>query len=153
MTPSQARNAIKKALVEIVDPKPKKTEIDAMWRHFNNQCAFCGKQLERADRIGHADHLVPAAKGGHNHIYNRVLACSTCNGDQKLDSDWQVFLDEAKGKDAEKITRKMKILEWQVSHRAECSVADKNIAGALNAAEEAIHAFNTACDKVRSLRT
>ena len=65
MSPRQARNAIKKALVEIIDPKPKKKAIDAMWKHFESRCAFCEKKLKREKREGHADHLIllPPAEG------------------------------------------------------------------------------------------
>ncbi len=153
MTPSQARNAIKRALVEIVDPKPKRSEIDSMWKHFARSCAFCGFALDRKDRVGHADHLIPASKGGHNHIYNRVLACAECNGDSKLDSDWEVFLQQrCNGTEQEKQGRKECIQRWQKTKKAECTVCDQTVAKALAAAEEALAAFNQACDTVRSLR-
>ena len=153
MTPSQARNAIKKALVEIVDPKPKKSEIDDMWKHFSEKCAFCGTSLRREDRVGHADHLIPASKGGHNHIFNRVLACANCNGDSKLDTDWMEFLGQSPGTEDEKTGRRDRIEKWQAQHKAQCAVDTRQIAGALNAAEEAITAFNQACDTVRALRS
>jgi len=152
MTAPQARNAIRKALVEIIDPKPKSTEIADMWRHFQEQCAFCGKKLRRKDRKGHADHLVAAAGGGHNHIYNRVLACANCNGDEKLDHDWCAFLMEKSEPGAVFERRKRAIEEWRSQHKAQCSVENSDLAEALLAAEGAIRAFNKACDRVRSVR-
>lgn len=151
MTAPQARNAIRKALVEIIGPKPRKREIEAMWEHFESRCAFCGADLKRSDRKGHADHLVPAAAGGHNHISNRVLACATCNGDEKLDQDWVQFLEQAPAQE-DVATRKERILAWQQKHHAECSVEDSDLAEALLAAEAAIQAFNGACDHVRAVR-
>jgi hypothetical protein len=152
MTAPQARNAIRKALVEIIDPKPKKREIDAMWHHFESRCAFCRIKLNRKDRKGHADHLVPASAGGHNHIYNRVLACATCNGDEKLDHDWHPFLKGVKTEE-DIATRETRIEAWQAQHQAECSVEHADLAEALLAAEAAIEAFNKACDNVRAVRS
>ena len=37
------------------------------------------------------DHLIP---NGGNGLYNKVLACSICNGDEKREQDWQEFLKE-----------------------------------------------------------
>jgi hypothetical protein len=152
MTAPQARNAIRKALVEIIDPKPKAREIEAMWKHFQERCAFCGKKLQRANRKGHADHLVAAAEGGYNHIYNRVLACASCNGDEKLDHDWIQFLEQVKNAKEDFETRKGRIEGWQALHKAQCSVEKADLAEALLAAEQAIRAFNKACDRVRAVR-
>ena len=124
-----------------------------MWKHFHEQCAFCGKKLKREDRKGHADHLVPAAEGGHNHIFNRVLACASCNGDEKLDHHWLQFLGQVKNATEDFQTRKKRIENWQALHKAECSVEKSDLAKALLAAEEAIRAFNKACDRVRAMRS
>ena len=153
MTAPQARNAIRKALVEIIDPKPKPREIDAMWTHFHDRCAFCSEELKREDRKGHADHLVAAAGGGHNHIYNRVLACASCNGDEKLDHDWLQFLRQVKNAREDFAIRKERIETWQALHKAECSVEKSDLAEALLAAEEVVRAFNKACDRVRTVRS
>jgi hypothetical protein len=157
MSPSQARNAIKKALISIVDPHPKKRDKDAMWQHFNSSCAFCGTALVRNSRLGHGDHLVPASGGGKNHIFNRVLACSTCNGDEKLDENWITFLNrKAKEQnlnqdDARR--RKCLIEMWQEKNRTQCSVANETVAAALLASEHVLMAFNQACETVRALKT
>ena len=152
MTPSQARNAIRKALTGIIDPKPRKSEIDAMWEHFQRKCAFCGTKLKRTERKGHADHLVAATEGGHNHIYNRVLACARCNGDEKLDHDWLTFLASVAQDPKMRARRQQKIEAWQKQHRAECSTADSQTAAALIVAEKVIKVFNDACEQTRSLR-
>lgn len=37
-------------------------------------------------RVPHADHVVPRAKGGRDHIDNRVLACDECNIAKRADT-------------------------------------------------------------------
>jgi len=153
MSPSQARNAIRKALVGIIDPKPRMTDLDAMWDHFQSSCAFCSTSLLRASRKGHADHLIPSTHGGRNHVFNRVLACATCNGDEKLDGGWVDFLRIKTPDDEPEFTRrKTRIDAWQESRRAQCRVSNETVAAALIAVDEALVAFNQACAKVRTLR-
>lgn len=89
MTPALAKNTLRRALRAIVDPEPPKSEIAKLWEFFKSACAYCGRNLSRNSREGHLDHLVHT---GPNHISNRVLACSTCNGDEKRDLSWLPFL-------------------------------------------------------------
>ena len=51
---------------------------------FESACAYCRKALDRSQRLGHIDH---ATTGGGNQLGNLILACSRCNGDEKLDQD------------------------------------------------------------------
>ena len=74
MTPPQARNAIKKCLKAVIDPKPNKLEIDRLWEYFGARCAYCGQQMERASRVAHKDHLIAEADGGRNQLGNLVLS-------------------------------------------------------------------------------
>jgi len=92
MTPSQARNAIKKSLKAIIDPKPSKADKEKIWRYFENQCAYCGCELNPNDRKAHLDHVVAEAEGGSNQLCNLILTCAECNGDEKREKDWQIFL-------------------------------------------------------------
>jgi len=92
MSPSQARNAIKRCLKSVIDPKPDKAGIDQLWEHFDARCAYCGQDLDRASREGHVDHLIAETDGGCNRLGNRVLSCGTCNGDEKRELDWEEFL-------------------------------------------------------------
>jgi regulator of sigma D len=153
MTVPQARSAIRKALTGIVDPKPRKSAITAMWVHFDRKCAFCRRSLDRDKREGHADHLVAGASRGHNHIYNRVLACGTCNGDQKLDHPWEDFLRSVVCQEEDFTTRKQRIEKWQQNHKDLCKVDQGQITEALRAAENVITVFDQACDKIRALKS
>ncbi|MCP4785817.1 MAG: HNH endonuclease [Fuerstiella sp.] len=92
MTPSQARNAIKRCLKSILDPKLQAAEIDTLWAYFNGCCAYCGGQMDRPSRQAYKDHLVPEAEGGTNRLSNIVLSCGACNADEKRESNWEQFL-------------------------------------------------------------
>jgi len=98
MTPSQARNAIKK-IKAIIDPKPSKAEKQQIWQHFENQCAYCGCELNPNERQAHLDHLVAESEGGSNRLCNLILTCAVCNGDEKRELDWQTFLRQKCQKD------------------------------------------------------
>jgi len=116
MTPSQARNAFKRALKELVDPPLSKAQESALWDYFGNTCAFCGVPIERGSRKGHLDHLVPGSQGGRNALANRVLACHTCNGDEKLDSDWKGFLRVKCSSSIDLAARTERIEVWVKKH-------------------------------------
>jgi CRISPR/Cas system Type II protein with McrA/HNH and RuvC-like nuclease domain len=112
-TPSYAKNMIYRSLREIVDPSPKKADVERIWKFFDYKCAYCGKPLRKLHKEGHIDHLFPASLGGPNQISNRVLSCATCNEAEKLDGAWQEFILR-KNNDPEVVrTRIAKIHEWQ----------------------------------------
>ena len=52
-TVSQAKNLMRRAIREIVDPGPSRAEIDELWACFDNTCAYCGAGVER--RKAHLD--------------------------------------------------------------------------------------------------
>ena len=92
MTPSQARNAIKRSLKALIDPKISKADKTTIWQYFENSCAYCGFGLNTNERKAHIDHVIPESEGGSNRLCNLILSCSTCNGDEKRDMPWQNFL-------------------------------------------------------------
>ena len=92
MTPSKVKNSMRKSLLEMIDPSPSKQEVGRVWAFFDSKCAYCGVELSRVRREGHIDHLVPLSVNGVNHVSNRVLACGTCNGDEKRDVHWAEFI-------------------------------------------------------------
>jgi len=48
-TVSQAKNLMRRAVAEIVDPSP--TDVGPVWDYFENHCAYCGAAKTRcADR-------------------------------------------------------------------------------------------------------
>jgi hypothetical protein len=116
ITPSMAKNTIKRSLRAIVDRELSATEKTAIWNHFSSQCAYCGKELTREDREGHIDHLIPTTSGGTNHISNRVLSCPTCNGDEKREEDWKSFLNRKIVDPATREARIRRIQSWVQMH-------------------------------------
>ncbi len=92
MTPSQARNAIKRSLKALIDPKITKTDKAVIWQYFENRCAYCGCGLNPTERKAHIDHVLPESEGGSNQLCNLILTCPTCNGDEKREMPWQEFL-------------------------------------------------------------
>jgi len=106
----QTKNSIKRALWNLADPQPSKAEVQALWKHFESRCAYCGTKLNKDKRNGHLDHLVV----GRNHISNRVLSCGICNGDEKREQNWESFLASKCGNDTAKLQRRRKkILDWR----------------------------------------
>ncbi|MBN2584088.1 MAG: HNH endonuclease [Planctomycetes bacterium] len=116
ITPAYVKNIIRRCFSEIVDPSPTKREVDAIWQHFDNCCAYCGKSLQRKVKEGHIDHLVSASRGGMNALGNRVLSCSSCNEMEKLDKPWEDFLKSKARSDADFMKRYKRIKDWQAAN-------------------------------------
>ena len=114
MTPSQARNAIKRSLKALIDPKPTPQQKSLIWEYFQNQCAYCGCPLKRSERKAHIDHLIAESEGGSNQLCNLILTCPVCNGDEKREHAWQAFLLEKCGDDHSTYqARHDRISQWQ----------------------------------------
>jgi 5-methylcytosine-specific restriction endonuclease McrA len=152
MTPSQAKNAIRRALAGIVDPHPSQSQVHTIWEYFGHACAYCGRELKRSDRDGHIDHLVSTGVGGSNSLGNCVLACGPCNGDEKRDEHWETFLRK-KASDPELFAaRHNRIQEWAASHKA--PVVNEALAAALvKESDKLCAAFDSALGRLRSLKS
>lgn len=151
-TPSMAKNKIRRSLVAILEPYPSAEETDALWQHFGSCCAYCGRGIERALRTGHLDHVVSAATGGSNGIHNHVLACASCNGDEKREEAWRSFLNRKAESAQVALERSGHIEAWlaqakpsgvrpEVKRQAEAIIA------------EAVASYEQAVAKVRALRS
>lgn len=151
MTPSQAKNAIRRSLVTLIDPEPGKQQKAALKEHFNGRCAYCDKH---AGERPHLDHLEAGTKQGRNHISNRVLACEKCNGNEKLAHPWERFL-EAKcgGWDNQKFRERSARIHAWVTSGGPAPALDKEIRLKLDEeTERAIQAYDHACEILRALR-
>jgi len=113
VTPGYVKNVIRRSLREIVDPSPTKEDEERIWKFFNSECAYCGKPLNKLQKQGHIDHLVPSSLDGPNHISNRVLSCATCNEAEKLNGAWQEFMVQKNRDPAVLCAHMAKIHEWQ----------------------------------------
>lgn len=108
---SNAANRRRRAVEQIVDPYP--TSTQPIWTHFDSRCAYCDVELSQAKRDGQIDHATP---GLGNHLGNLVLACGTCNGDEKLDMEWAEFLDKKERDPVRFAERKARIDAWIAAH-------------------------------------
>jgi len=142
---SQAKNAMRRSLADLVDSPASQTEQDRLREYFQHRCAYCGAAAPR--REGHLDHAV--ADGG-SHVGNLVLACKTCNGDEKRERGWEQFLREKTADDdAQFAVRYARIAGWMAKNPSTRPPLPSEVVDALKTAETAINAFEQAYDAVR----
>jgi hypothetical protein len=152
-SPSQAKNAVLRCLRGIVDPYPTKKVVGRVWEYFDSKCAYCGTPLKRGDRKGHQDHLVAFKDGGANDIGNYVLACGTCNGDEKLAENWESFLRRKNPEDLTYLARKTKIEDWVALNAPNRRhVPDDQRRAVLDAFERIASVLETAVADLRRLK-
>jgi len=142
---SAAKNRMGRAVDSILDAWP--ASKDPIWDFFGSECAYCGVKLVRDERLGHIDHAT--SKAG-NHMGNLVLACSVCNGDEKLDMGWRAFLEQKVRDPAVRQERVARIERWQALHPKPELAASPRVA-ALDAELRAmIVAFGEKCAELRT---
>jgi hypothetical protein len=152
MTPSAAKNAIRRALTGVIDPHPNASQVHRVWVFFKSSCAYCGKSLLRGNRDAHIDHLISSGAGGSNALGNLVLSCGTCNGDEKRDQQWESFLRKKASDKATFDLRKSQIEAWVASCGA-VSAIDSTLTQMVAAeVDGAISAFDKALDRIRHLK-
>lgn len=147
---SQAKNAIKRAFADLIDPPPSEVTQRALRAHFADRCAYCGAEAKPRD--GHVDHADPARGSG---IANLVLACKRCNGDSKRQMGWEEFLALQCGTDAVLLAeRRSLILAWfGAGHPPPVEVPHELRALCNAALAEALAAFELAYGRVRDARS
>ena len=153
MTPSQARNVIKKCLKALIDPKPKKHDKDEVWSYFNNECAYCGDTLTQESRKGHIDHLYSEMEGGSNRLSNLVLTCATCNGDEKREANWHEFLAEKCGSDSMAYReRSQKIANWIEINGGQPKLTKEEIYMLSSEFDRVNQVLNESVEKLRNIK-
>lgn len=144
-TLSLAKNLMRRALKDLVDRVPTLAEQQRLREHFNDSCAYCSRPA--GPRDGHIDH---ADHDGGNALGNLLLACKTCNGDEKRERPWRQFLEEKCGKGSEVHAQRLQVIEaWRASHPIPPRTPTPEVAAALAEAERAILAFAEAYAAVR----
>lgn len=144
-TISQAKNTMRRALRDLVDPPPSRIEEERLRLYFDHSCAYCGAPAK--PRYGHIDHS--DSRGG-NALGNLLLACATCNGDEKLDTDWRAFL-EAKCPDRTVYgEREKRILNWRRDNPIPVRHQSASIEAAMLGAEGAIAEFEAAYCRLKA---
>lgn len=142
---SAAKNRMARAVESILDPWP--ASVDPIWDFFGSECAYCGVKLVKGERLGHIDHAT--SKAG-NHMGNLVLACSVCNGDEKLDVDWREFLEEKVSEQALRQERIERIERWQALHPKPELAASPEVVAADEELRAMIVAFGEKCAELRA---
>ena len=138
---------MRRALRAVIDREPSASEIAKLWEYFGSACAYCERPLSRGNREGHVDHLI---SGGTNHISNRVLSCPACNGDEKRDEDWLVFLQKKTLGQQIFRARRNRIESWHESTKSqEQSRIDAQVQIEI---DRAISAFDNAVANLRQMR-
>lgn len=150
-TPSMAKNKIKRSLLAIINPHPTPKQIDELWAFFNFCCAYCGIAIARNSRTGHIDHVVSSALGGTNCIYNYVLSCARCNGDEKREEPWESFLAKKASDSSVMAKRHALISDWLQRGDAESLPAEVNTE-ANTIIKQALADFDSAVIAMRELR-
>lgn len=153
MTPSQAKNAISKALLEIIDPRPSAAQKRKIRAYFENKCAYCGCNIPPEGRTGHIDHLIPRQQGGTNHLSNLVLACNICNGDEKLDQNWRAFIHQKVGDPTERQERVARIERWITDQGGPVTTAAEAFADVQKARSTVVTAFDEATRTLKEKRS
>ena len=147
MTPSQVRNAIRRGLHELLDRSLSNWEKHRLWEFFESSCAYCGLKLIRSERKGHVDHLVSRANAGTNGLANCVLACSTCNGDEKRDESWETFLLRKCADETTLRMRRSRIEQWVAKNASASSGVSKDFIEQEIA--RVLSEFDSACAAIR----
>jgi hypothetical protein len=145
--PPQARNSIRRALLYVAGVRFSKAYKERCRVHFADACCYCGTDIARASRQGHYDHAIAiASESSHFHL---VYACGRCNGDQKRERDWEVFLlEKCEGDKAAFRTRRQAILDWFATEPP--TMLGDNARRALKDAETlALSGFNQAVETLR----
>lgn len=142
---AQARNLMRRAIQEIVDPGP--ASVDPLGDYFESRCAYCDVLLVRGERDAHTDHAEP---DGGNHLGNLVLACGRCNGDEKRDERWLDFL-RRKAPDAVALRqREERILAWFVEHQRPTETHGPEVEQLLRCCEALVDEFGAACNELKA---
>lgn len=152
-TPSMAKNLMSRSLRAIVDPYPSTDEVDLLWKHFRSRCAYCGARVQREARNGHVDHLIASSSSGRNSIYNRVLSCARCNGDEKRELDWETFLKCKAKSQAHFDSRWTRIEHWKRLGESSGVLDAETATKVESIVQGALASFEDALRRMRELRS
>jgi len=102
------------------------------------------------------DHLVAASVGGDEEITNFVLACKSCNGDEKRGMDWKAFLRTKVENPSVRRKRATRIRKWVSSQRQVRTASaqarrTKVLRQVEREARQAIAAYEAAVARVRDI--
>lgn len=146
-TPSLVKNLMRRGLRLLVDPEPVAKDRQRVIAFFEHCCAYCGCRVKKGGED--LDHLVSSAKGGRNHISNRVLSCKPCNAQEKREKDWAEFLLEKYGQGHIFEERQRKILSWVQNAGAVPPLPESTLRLIEEHSRKVAAFYDEACQKVR----
>lgn len=148
-TLSMAKNTMRRALADLLDPPPSAKEQLKLREHFGDCCCYCGAAAP--PRAAHFDHANP---GAGNHLGNFLLACARCNGDEKRETPWEEFLAQKCGSnEAIHRERRTRIRDWLDARTAVRNVDEPPVRAAREAVERSIEAYAEAYNELRAMLT
>lgn len=144
-TLSIAKNTMRRALRDLIDPPPSEADQSTLRAHFGDRCAYCGAAAPPG--IAHIDHADP--RGG-NGLGNLLLACPACNGNEKREMGWREFLVAKCGEDRLTMAARQETIEaWFSAHPADPLQLSPAVELARGEAEKAIDRFEEAFNRLR----
>jgi len=150
ITPSQAKNLMRRALRLLVDPEPTWEDKQRIRYYFEYRCAYCNIDLK--DVPHDIDHLVSASLGGTNALANRVLSCKPCNAKEKRDRDWRDFLREKAESMVTYVQREKRIQEWVAANGGHPELNFELKLLIDEESERISKEFDIACARIRDVR-
>lgn len=151
LTPGQVKNLMKRGLRRLIDAEPDAMAKLRVWKHFENQCAYCGICLEPGK--GDIDHLISAALGGANGLANRVLSCKPCNAHEKREQHWERFLKTKCSDPTVLQAREQRIRDW-VDQNGGRPQLDQQLSGLLETeCNRATEEYEISCQRIRAFRS
>jgi hypothetical protein len=148
LTPSQVKNIMRRGLRLLIDPNPEPEQRAQCVEYFGHICAYCDDDVAKGQ--GDLDHLLSSAKGGRNHISNRVFSCKRCNAEEKREKQWESFLLDKYGPGPVFNERRSKILGW-VAIAGDVPPLSDEMLEILEAQSRAVVAgYDEACKMIRA---
>jgi hypothetical protein len=137
---------MRRTVAELLDPTPR--NVTPVWDFFHDRCAYCGTPLSRDGREAHIDHAVP---GAGNQLGNLVLACGTCNGDEKREESWREFLRRKTDDPHVLVDREARIEGWFASNPLTPVPTSPEIERLRKELEQLIDQFGAKCAELKKL--
>ncbi len=136
---------MRRTIDAILDPWP--ADVGPIWEYFDSTCAYCGITLDREAREGHIDHAV---SGAGNHLGNLILACATCNGDEKLGGDWAAFLTRKIADPDLRAQRQACIEHWMTMHPPSPWTPSPEVEALVEQLDALVDDFGVRCAELRT---
>lgn len=141
---------MRRGLRQLLDPELEPVDRLRAYEFFNYRCAYCDIELELGK--GDLDHLISAAKGGSNHISNRVLSCKPCNAEEKREMVWRDFLKKKCLNEHVLAERQRRIEEWVSQCGGIRTLPEESLRLLENESKRVTDEYDVACRNIRNVK-